>query len=132
MLFYSLSEHFTRSTKPRTSIQLMATSSNIDFPAILSYETVRAYSHLYIRSNVCKFTIILKIVYRLRDIAILYVDSMETKFRVFVSSCCASRVVLVVVVVSSCPPLVDNNIFIDNKYNTNLINVQRRPTTIHV
>ena len=41
----------------------MATSSNIDFPAILSYETVRAYSHLYIRSNVCKFTIILKIVY---------------------------------------------------------------------
>ena len=57
----------------------MATSSNIDFPAILSYETVRAYSHLYIRSNVCKFTIILKIGYclRLRDIAILYVDSMQ-------------------------------------------------------
>ena len=41
----------------------MATSSNIDFHAILSYETVRVYSHLYIRSNVCKFTIILKIVY---------------------------------------------------------------------
>ena len=39
----------------------------------------RAYSHLYIRSNVCKFTIILKIGYclRLRDIAILYVDSMQ-------------------------------------------------------